>query len=545
MTRPPSVPDPLRPGRLLRLRGAADRLFTGLASGSVILIALALVVVLAPMLWRGATAVVFRGTVEFRLMQMQQFGRGRRADLAAELAQVAEARRPVYALLDRFSRGIATEDLEEEARRLYREFGKQLDRRDTPPDERTALRSLARRLRDGLAEAVETTDKAAAREALARVVQHASDPRLKGTVAEGFFAIARDYGHIVDTVDLSRRGEYAKALGEVRKTGDSEKTAAAEKILLARQAEQKRANDAAIDADRGYRAAMAPGLTILTKPRPRLGATRKPAYRHVPVADRALTRTARDCIEEALNAVKDAPNLYVENAARIAGMLKSIPAADAKAITDARERLVRGNILAGDDSAGWRLTPLLDGNTPPSDRLSNAQRNRLEWFNIELMNRLLYPGTLRLAFTRNHVPNKLTSPVKVWRDVYHYDNTGYLTGWTRYDADKITNFTPDGKVLPSLSLSAHHAGPSDGPYPRPAGRENVGASVFDLLDLARPAAIRPASNRGHACPRPLITQYGIHPTRHIIPNVVLQPSCGNVEMMVYCPLQLGCRLVFC
>lgn len=216
MTRPPSDPDPLRPGRRLRLRGTVDRLFTGLASGSVLLIASALVVVLAPMLWRGATAVVFRGTVEFRLMQMQQFGRGRRADLAAELAQVAEARRPVYAMLDRFSRGIATEDLEDEARRLYREFGKQLDRRDTPADERTALRSLARRLRDGLAEAVETTDKAAAREALARVVQHASDPRLKGTVAEGFFEMARDYGHIVDTVDLSRRGEYAKALGEVR-----------------------------------------------------------------------------------------------------------------------------------------------------------------------------------------------------------------------------------------------------------------------------------------------------------------------------------------
>ena len=137
---------------------------------------------------------------------------------------------------------------------------------------------------------------------------------------------------------------------------------------------------------------------------------------------------------------------------------------------------------------------------PPKDRLSSSQRNRLEWFNIELMNRLLYPGTLRLAFTRNYVPNNLTSPTKTWRDVYRYDNTGRLTGWTRYDADKITNFTPDGKAVPSSSLYAHHAAPADGPYPRPAGRENVGASVFDLQDLARPAAIRPASNRGHACP---------------------------------------------
>jgi hypothetical protein len=162
---------------------------------------------------------------------------------------------------------------------------------------------------------------------------------------------------------------------------------------------------------------------------------------------------ARDCIEEALNAVKDDPKLYVENAAQIAEMLKSAPAADAKAVTDARERLVRGSVLAGDDSAAWRLTPLPDGNAQPAAHLSNSQRNRLEWFNIELISRLLYPGTLRLAFTRNYVPNNLTSPSKTWRDVYHYDNTDRLTGWTRYDADKITNFTADGKVVPLLSLS--------------------------------------------------------------------------------------------
>jgi len=242
--------------------------------------------------------------------------------------------------------------------------------------------------------------------------------------------------------------EAARALGEIRKTGDGEKAAAAEKALQARQAEQKRANDAAIEADRNYRAALAPNSTILTRPRPRLGKVPKPGARRLPVAERTQTRTARETIEQALNAVKDAPALYVENAARIAGMLKSAPAADAKAVTDARERLVRGGVLAGDDSAGWRLTPLLDGNAPPSDRLSSSQRNRLEWFNIELMKRLLYPGTLRLAFTRDFVPNNLTAPAKTWRDVYHYDDTGRLTGWTRYDGEKTANFTPDGKVVP-------------------------------------------------------------------------------------------------
>jgi len=208
--------DPTRPSRLLWIRGLWDRAFTALAAGSVVLIALALVVILAPMIWRGAGAVVFEGTVEFRRMQLEQFNRGDPSAIAAEVAEVGRSRQPVYDMLDRFSRGIATDQLEEDARRLYREFGKQLDRRDTAAQDRTELRALSKLLRDDFTVAVESTDKAAAQAALGRVLAHAGDPQLKGTVAEGFFAMARDYGHVVDTVDLGRREEYAMALGEVR-----------------------------------------------------------------------------------------------------------------------------------------------------------------------------------------------------------------------------------------------------------------------------------------------------------------------------------------
>jgi len=216
MTSQPPISDPERPSRRLWVRGLCDRLFTGLASGSVLLIALALVVVLAPMLWRGATAVVFKGTVEFRRMQLEQFKRGDPAAVEAEMAEVSRARQPVYDLLDRFSRGIATEDLVEESRRINREFGKQLEARDTPAQDRVELRSLAKRLRDDLMEALEATDKTAALAALGRVLRCADDPCLKGTVADGFFTLAKDYRHVVETVDLSRRAEYAKTLGEVR-----------------------------------------------------------------------------------------------------------------------------------------------------------------------------------------------------------------------------------------------------------------------------------------------------------------------------------------
>jgi len=42
------------------LRAVSNKLFTALAVGSVLLIALALAAILTPILWRGAGAVVFR-----------------------------------------------------------------------------------------------------------------------------------------------------------------------------------------------------------------------------------------------------------------------------------------------------------------------------------------------------------------------------------------------------------------------------------------------------------------------------------------------------
>ena len=51
------------------LRQLGDKTFTAASGLSVLLLSGALVLVLGPLLWRGAGAVVFRGTVEFRKMQ--------------------------------------------------------------------------------------------------------------------------------------------------------------------------------------------------------------------------------------------------------------------------------------------------------------------------------------------------------------------------------------------------------------------------------------------------------------------------------------------
>jgi|WetSurMetagenome_2_1015567.scaffolds.fasta_scaffold23855_2 phosphate transport system permease protein len=198
------------------LRHLFDYLFTAGSIGSVILIALALVVVLVPMLWRGAGAVIFHGTVEFRKMQMEHFNRGATADMADDLAAARAAREPVYTLIEEFSRGINTSLLEQEAGALSTEFSKQLRERNVTDEERQRLTSLVRRLRDTLRDAYETTDKAEAEKLLAEVLKHAADPDLAGTVAEGFFKAAREYQHTVAAVDLSRRQQYAADLAEVR-----------------------------------------------------------------------------------------------------------------------------------------------------------------------------------------------------------------------------------------------------------------------------------------------------------------------------------------
>jgi phosphate transport system permease protein len=179
-------------------------------------VAAALVAILGPMLWRGAGAVVFRGTVEFRKMQLEQYGRGVASEVRKEAAACQNARLPVYAALNRFKRGLDTSHLADEARRLAREYGKQLRGRDTSEEARAELVALSREIRDRLTEAFETTDKAEALAALDNATALGKDPRLAGTLAEQLLALGADYRPIAETVDLTRRPEYAKALAEVQ-----------------------------------------------------------------------------------------------------------------------------------------------------------------------------------------------------------------------------------------------------------------------------------------------------------------------------------------
>jgi len=198
------------------IRQFTNHVFTLASLAAVLLLLVALVLILSPMLYRGAGAVVFRGTVEFRKMQMAQFSRGHPEALQAEIARTDEARRLWYERLDHFQRGIDTERLMAETRRLYRDFGSQLRTEDTDQEEYARLRSAAKEIRNLLLEAFQSQNRQVIEERIQTVLAYREDPQWQGLLPPEFFTLAEDYRQAVQTIDLERRAQYAEALAEVQ-----------------------------------------------------------------------------------------------------------------------------------------------------------------------------------------------------------------------------------------------------------------------------------------------------------------------------------------
>ncbi len=86
----------------LATRKLLDRSFSGLGFLSIFLMAASLLVILTPIFVRGMGAIVFKGTVEFRRMQLERFERGNREEIGAEVAAAWAARQPVLDMIADF-----------------------------------------------------------------------------------------------------------------------------------------------------------------------------------------------------------------------------------------------------------------------------------------------------------------------------------------------------------------------------------------------------------------------------------------------------------
>ncbi|ARM31009.1 phosphate ABC transporter permease PstA [Prosthecochloris sp. HL-130-GSB] len=86
----------------LGTRKILDRSFTAVGLTSIVLMALALLVVLVPIISGGIKAVFFEATIEHRVLMYNEFGRGDAAELQEEQDRASAARQPVYDMLAAF-----------------------------------------------------------------------------------------------------------------------------------------------------------------------------------------------------------------------------------------------------------------------------------------------------------------------------------------------------------------------------------------------------------------------------------------------------------
>jgi len=200
----------------LLIRQLWDKFFTGSAVVSILLMVLALVLILGPMLVRGGSAVFFRGTVEFRKMQLALYNRGDVDEITTESAEVEKSRQVIFDTLNHFRRGIETEHLIKRARKFYRDYGDQLRQQNTPSEQYTLLRSQAKKIRNKLCDAYESENKNQVLENLDFVIQQQDNSDFKGTLLEELFVLAQKYKKVVQSIDLTRREQYAQSLNEVQ-----------------------------------------------------------------------------------------------------------------------------------------------------------------------------------------------------------------------------------------------------------------------------------------------------------------------------------------
>ena len=110
----------------LRTRRMLDRSFTAIGVIAIVLMAVSLVILLQPIVWRGAGAFVFRETVENRKLELEHFGRGSRARLEMDITETDAARKPVYDMMAGFEAEM--EEGGPDFRRQYRkEYSEVLD----------------------------------------------------------------------------------------------------------------------------------------------------------------------------------------------------------------------------------------------------------------------------------------------------------------------------------------------------------------------------------------------------------------------------------
>lgn len=112
----------------LETRKILDKSFSGMGLISIAIMATALVLILAPIIWRGSKAFYFRGTIEHRRVMLEQFDRGNPERFNTEMAEAVKARAPIYQMIADFETELKEMERsrKRELKKSYREVEKAL-----------------------------------------------------------------------------------------------------------------------------------------------------------------------------------------------------------------------------------------------------------------------------------------------------------------------------------------------------------------------------------------------------------------------------------
>ena len=197
------------------MRNFIDKAFTVTAWASALLMIVILAIFLIPMFSRGVTAVVFRGTVEFRELQLVKFNRGEEGEVNSELEKSEVIRNELWAIISDFRNGLNRDTLDEKVRDIYKNYKDELKNKGIEGDEYKEKYSNAKDIRDAIRDLLASDDKDYVVKELDNVLKHKDDEQYKGTIAKEFFDLASTYKQNVLKIDLTKQSENDAALAEI------------------------------------------------------------------------------------------------------------------------------------------------------------------------------------------------------------------------------------------------------------------------------------------------------------------------------------------
>ncbi|MGA1874273.1 MAG: phosphate ABC transporter permease PstA [bacterium] len=196
-----------------RARKFMDQMFGGVGLIAVLTLVLSVLILLGPIVTRGLRAFIFYGTVEYRRVMFEQFGRGSRAELEAEIKEIRLLKEPIYRAIAGFEKGILTEPLRDRAQQAYRAYKRMFSFQERRSEEVKKSIEDAFQIKTLFEDALQASEKESALQLIDQLLdQSERRERFAGTPLEDIWLMAGEFRRAVLSLDFSRRDEYHRDL---------------------------------------------------------------------------------------------------------------------------------------------------------------------------------------------------------------------------------------------------------------------------------------------------------------------------------------------